>query len=1265
MSKIGRNDPCPCGSGKKYKNCHLSQDKEQSSNEDGEPETKSVPTFKHLVENYHSDPIINLIGALQLLPKNHGQEARFEEMARVALLYRRENDTRPYASWQRLVAVIGNIGYPDDDPTNAFTENVVFSEGNYVVYPGIYVGVTNILNQLLECIYLQENTLPEKFKKQVNDGVGLLLFMSNKIAEEKGHGRYMERARMSDYKIAFSDYDSTIDDAFKIKFEKDYLKKVCGLLNCKYDIIKEFILPLNYPDLNKDDPDENPVSRKPLIDQGENIILYMPSTVVNALMEFIFQKSDEHKCLELITEMLHEKQFDNSFKALAHLDWLATDIQLPENSENLPIQEMVFQFDNQKFGYVCFINTLTSEVSNPIKDNVLEKRNQKVVKHLETFSKEQTFQVLSLFVLAETGRDGFFAWQKPSAGNQSLAFQYSELMTLAYSENVNALTLWKFAKTYGRTGEKIRIMSMGGTLDAYAIYRKNHGSLLHSDEANPFDGMMMIVNGSSNDFRQEVQRNNDEHAVLLFDGKMVGYTKVVREKKYAPIYTDKFVNREFRRVIENFRMPVWVTNYQAKKKGDSSWAHHICEATAFWLMKMESHLKPALENISLVQLEIEIIVDENLLQAENFEIKDMPIDAIEITIEIDAPKIKLKIPFEFLYAVRLADNTADKLLMRAALQGIVSYIEEAGKKIDFDINRIGEIIEETLQPSQAKMILFSDASRNVRMDNRKLPPMRYIQEADISYILDNLVSYLPEGYPIPDEIHSIDERKKLCDDVVSALIEQIKSKISVFDGEMLIQWLIKANEKAVQVKEFREILIPAKIACFSDFESEVKEMQEKEEDLVTTSHALRTFIEFVAINIPAGIKWANFDDIDELLALTNQLTTWGATSEAMRFDLANPRMGLLPSGRIGTEKTMQREILEPYSEAKSISDVFQYIEKFEKNYLPVLKQEEAIPTGESIELDEAFKEEFGLTLTRLSQIIGVMINMGFSKGESCVKIEKDELTQIILSDIKDISAEEIEIALSLLTLVKRPAIEIPPSGYKQMDIFPWRYTRSLSYLRRPLVRYDQQDGKAYYYFGFRHLMAYIDNLYFLLFTGKLPESSSEKMRSWIASILAEKGKPYRNAVRDWFKEKTSFQVIEHEVTMKPGGHLESEKDYGDIDVLVIDHERKIVYSIECKNSVGARNIHEMKSEMDLYLGRDGNDKKAKIKKHVERDKWLKENQSQLKKFLVDSETYTIKSFILTADEIPLPYLKKEVLPMPIKSFVFLRKDGTTILDDLK
>ena len=27
MKKVGRNEPCPCGSGKKYKNCHVSSEK--------------------------------------------------------------------------------------------------------------------------------------------------------------------------------------------------------------------------------------------------------------------------------------------------------------------------------------------------------------------------------------------------------------------------------------------------------------------------------------------------------------------------------------------------------------------------------------------------------------------------------------------------------------------------------------------------------------------------------------------------------------------------------------------------------------------------------------------------------------------------------------------------------------------------------------------------------------------------------------------------------------------------------------------------------------------------------------------------------------------------------------------------------------------------------------------------------------------------------------------------------------------------------------
>ena len=51
MSKIGRNDPCPCGSGKKYKKCCLNKEKTTTSNE-------QVPLVNELYGNslfsYHN-----------------------------------------------------------------------------------------------------------------------------------------------------------------------------------------------------------------------------------------------------------------------------------------------------------------------------------------------------------------------------------------------------------------------------------------------------------------------------------------------------------------------------------------------------------------------------------------------------------------------------------------------------------------------------------------------------------------------------------------------------------------------------------------------------------------------------------------------------------------------------------------------------------------------------------------------------------------------------------------------------------------------------------------------------------------------------------------------------------------------------------------------------------------------------------------------------------------------------------------------------------
>ncbi len=1249
MSKIARNDPCPCGSGKKYKNCHLKAGDVPPA---AEAATPARPSFSQLLATYSSVQLISFTAALQLNPANHGRNVRLENLSRQILLRFDPNDAKPLATWEAVKDVLENYdedAWLEDPLTNHFTEIAVFEEGNYVVYPGLYVGFTEVLNQLTECIFLHRHGLPEAYVKEVRSATGLLLWMSDSAAADAEQEAFIYEPSQTGH-LEFPSPEADEKFAGALFFSKKLMEQVAKDHRYDLNVLQEFKITPGMAELANDDPDENIVNLRPLVEVSNGILLYMPTAICNALINFIYRKATDHGCNAELEDLLYQRQFHLTNVALSKMRWLATTIRLPELKHPLPIQETVFQFDDDKLAYVCFINT--GQQLATVRDYNYEKRAEEVVAYLSALEPGQEMRVLALFVLAEVAKDSYFMWSKPATGHQSLGLTFSELKTIAYLDDITSLSLWKFAKCYSRTGELTRVMNVGGVIDAYAVYRNNHGSLLSSDEANPIGGMLMIVNGSADDFMREVQKKNNEHAVLLFDGKQIGYAKVRRHKDYAPVFTENELTRYFRIVIETYKMPVWITSRQTKAN-HASWATYACDAIAFWLHRMQASLGPVLNAQSLRQFELEVIADPKLMEATEYEVKEVNPGGIEIHVEIDPPRIKLTIPFDFIYLLQLPDNTADKLLMTSVLRGFKWYVESAGKDIALTEELIADIVEQTLRPSQAKMILFSDPTINIKMDDRNLPSIRYVRDTDVSYLLDNLVSYLPEGYVISETIQTKAEKIKLCDDVVTALIAQLTEKIALFNGSELLERLIAQNEKCVQLREFREILIPAKIACFSNLEAEKDGLLDDEKNLVIAAHATRTLIEFVAAKLPTGKKWISKDDLDELLALTNQLTEWGALSESMRMNIDDPKMGLLPSGRIGTGKTLQREAFEPYAVAKTESEIYRNIESFETNYRPERSAAPPVETAESKLLDAAFLAEFNIKLLDLAHIAGALLQYGFDKADACVIISEMDLHQLV-KDKAGVSAEVMKVGLDLLTLLERDGIGVSPMGYTPIDIFPWRYNRPISYLRRPLVKL-LKEGSIYYYCGYRHISAYFDNLLYLLQTSKLPNAKSAEMKSWLASVSGDKGKPFRNSVKEWFEAYTDFQVISHEIPLE--GAL------GDIDLLVIDHGQCIIYPIECKNISGGRNIHEMKVEMDDYLGRDGKDKGAKVRKHLDRHEWLSANREFFQQFVADLEGYTISSLILTADEIPLAYLKKDDLPLPVKSFVFLRKNGIGYLNE--
>ncbi|MEO3402950.1 SEC-C domain-containing protein [Mucilaginibacter sp. CAU 1740] len=1257
MSKTGRNEPCPCGSGKKYKNCHWSND-EALPVTSAPAEIAMPPQFSAYINKFRGLPILRFLAYLQTMPENHGRNFSVEMIATDVLRHMPENDKRPFMPWPELCKnIAAGVGFGDEEPENMFTENVISANGNQIVFPGVYRNGTTILNELLEIILTGENDLPDDYKKSVYSAAGLLLFMSNQVAEDLAFERY-EFGEMSD-ELTLPDFDEFIKSSNVFMFDRDFMEKIAGLYGYELTALDQFIIDLKDPKLAQNDPENALVSVKPLIKENEDYCLFMPTTVVSALINCMYDQAKAYGCHDRLMQLLHKEQFYRAGNALNFLGWQLTDIKLPKKDETLLIRESVWRFDNQKLGYLCFLPLAGFSRDKSINETLIQ-RNKEVVSYLKSLEAEIGYEVLTIAILSETGHGEYFAMPKLTDGDRHLFFTLSELTTIAYDKESDFLTLWKFAGVFKAAVSRYEMPPLFNLLNLYAVYRQNHGGLTDSNSARPDGAMLMILPGHDVELKQEIKLMRDEHAAeLLIEGNVRAFVNVIRKRDFAPIYAYKNkLSPEYRRLLDVFKIPIWVTNYQ---ENSDLLAPEIGEAIMFWLYRLAPELSAALNDLRFVQFEVELVIDDQMLNGSEFLVKTVEPDAINISFAIEPPKLQLQVPYDLIYLMARPDNAGEKMLVKAVLNGLVEYIHAAGKEINLNAASIEQMVESVMQPDTAKMILFTDASANVELDERNLPPEHYFQETDSSFVLDNLTGYLPDSYDIPEKITGIEEKIKLCDTIVTGVIKELTNRIAEFDGEYLVKWLIKWNERCTYTREIREIRTPAKVACFADFEKEVEEINKHDLLLVPTAHALRTLIEFVAAKPPSGKKLPNYADVDVMLALVDELTNWGSLSEAMRMRLNDPEMGLLPSGRIGTGKGFQENVLIPYSKARTSGTVAGFMERFEKRYV-VNYEKKTDATDKSLEADAAFRAEFGVTISNISDIAGVLINYGFTQGESCAQLTSDKLFNLLKTELPELDNATIEKTVDIMTLLTRPGIGVFPQGYSSKDIFPWRFGRNLSYLRRPLVKLESAGGESIYYFGFRHLKTYFDNLLFLIFTGKLPEDTSEEMNSYMGKINHEKGTPYRNEVKDWLKTHTDLEVVEHEVKIEPGGHIPAEVKYGDTDVMAVDHTLKKVYSIECKNLVGARNIHEMKNELDLYLGREGQAAKAKINKHVKRDEYLKANPEKLKQFLkLASDDYEVVSLVIAAEEMPMTYIAKERVPLPVIAFHRLKLDGKKAL----
>lgn len=369
-TKIGRNDPCPCRSGKKYKKCCINSDNEFEFAQSN-PNKKENKTFT-FIESTNSHQMLNFIIGLQMQPNNHGKNVRMEELATHIVTNLNSNQNRNLKLFKQHLDREYASNYTEDIPENLFSENIVFHSGNYTVFSGIYGYAVEVFKNLTETIFIQKNDLPDKFINHVYSGVTLVLELGKIVSTKFGiEGNIVGAKGDSKFVYPFEEIDAS--------FSQEMINQICNKNKIDPEVINDFIVQLNDKGFAKNDPNKNPLLKKPIVKFEDKFYFILISSLVNALNEFIIELSNKYSCNQRLTELYHNKLWHEQWVACDKMGWKLTDIELPQNNTPTILKERVFHFGLNRLAYACYVHNDKDEEYFLGKSLDLDKRITEVI----------------------------------------------------------------------------------------------------------------------------------------------------------------------------------------------------------------------------------------------------------------------------------------------------------------------------------------------------------------------------------------------------------------------------------------------------------------------------------------------------------------------------------------------------------------------------------------------------------------------------------------------------------------------------------------------------------------------------------------------------------------------------------------------------------------------------------------------------------------------------------------------------------------------
>lgn len=566
-------------------------------------------------------------------------------------------------------------------------------------------------------------------------------------------------------------------------------------------------------------------------------------------------------------------------------------------------------------------------------------------------------------------------------------------------------------------------------------------------------------------------------------------------------------------------------------------------------------------------------------------------------------------------------------------------------------NVIEKIVDKRLPLGLKKILLFYSSNYSLALNSKNTNFDRLIQESRKQWYMDKLIPLLGERCPPEGEIKEQNEKEKLAKSIVFVLLQELKKTLKNYSSKNILFELMKNYESLIHKQAISKFGTPARLHCFSEREDIVAEIQKKKNINDETTLALRCLIEHLSSEPSFGDKQINQQVIDDMIVIMSLIISWGGMGDIVKYNSFDISLYILPSLRIGTNS---HEILEPFFQQFSNTTTKEYIEDtigdFSSYYVENERQE-GKTSNEGF--NNAFANEIGIHFDKLGGIANLLSNIGLEQDTPIARLSIAEIIiEVKKSFDEPFTDEEIKAGIKFLSLWNRKDVAKVPEGFKNIDISPWRYNRKLSYLQRPLILSDSVDFNedSIIYWTPRHLDKSWNHLNYLFVSGRYRANEKSELERQMSFFLKKRTAVIQEEVVKWFNEQTEFSIYE-EIEISPDGKLKSLTNIGDCDVFAIDHQKKLIFSIECKRTESAKNSKQMVEQVKQYF----DSKKGYFYKHIRRHNWLESNLDKVGQvFNFNPKNYTIVSFFVTYEILAIQFMENKPLPIPMISLFELK-----------